>query len=81
MSIYRGSDGRYFTDQDVCLRIESGDWRFGIWDESSGLELVETRNGEALMLEPIRQADLPEWVEIRRDGRGATAVDVRDDAE
>jgi hypothetical protein len=52
MTDYCGSDGRGYADQEVWERLECGDWTVCCWDEETGLEVVETDEGELLFLVP-----------------------------
>lgn len=56
--LYRGSDGRYYTDYGICRRFESGAWSACMWDDEAGWEVVETGDGELLRLDPVDPAEL-----------------------
>jgi hypothetical protein len=68
--LYRSSDGRYFGDADIWERLESGEWKPCCWDEETGEEWVETRNGELLELQPIPSQAVPDWIDIDHDVDG-----------
>ncbi|WP_199174710.1 hypothetical protein [Halegenticoccus soli] len=78
MSVYEGSNGRYYTENDLWERFESGAWTPRMWETDTGREIVETEAEEVLMLAPTDPVDLPEGVEIRRDGGFPTIVDSRE---
>jgi hypothetical protein len=62
-TVYRCSDGCYYGDVDVWERLESGEWTPCCWDTDSGMEWMETQDGELLVLEPTSQSALPERVQ------------------
>jgi hypothetical protein len=68
--LYRSSDGRYFGSADLWERLEAGDWTPCCWDEETGEEWVETRDGELLALQPISPQAVPDRVEISHDVDG-----------
>lgn len=52
MAIYRGSDGEYYTDRDIWNRLEDRVWRVCCWDVRTGMEVIETEEGDLLFLAP-----------------------------
>lgn len=56
MSDYWGSDGRRYADQEIWERLEGDRWQVCCWDEESGLEVVETADGDLLFLVPTERA-------------------------
>ncbi|MFB6170843.1 MAG: hypothetical protein ABEJ06_06805 [Haloarculaceae archaeon] len=79
MTVYRGSDGGYYTDADVIHHLEREDWTVHSWEPVTGAEVFETADGERLKLQPVDGAELPEGVElVTLDGEpGDTVVDRR----
>ncbi|WP_435332596.1 hypothetical protein [Haloarchaeobius sp. TZWWS8] len=57
MAVFVGSDGNYYTASEVVEHIEADEWTPQLWDEETGRELVETQQGEVLLLIPAKQAD------------------------
>jgi len=68
--VYRCSDGRYFGDVEIWERFESGAWTPFCWEETTGREWVETRNGELLFLVPVSERALPDSTQLARDNGG-----------
>ena len=64
MTVYRGSDGGYYTDADVIHHLERDDWEVVTWDPDSGTEVFATATRERLELEPVSEAALPDRVEL-----------------
>lgn len=56
MSDYWGSDGRRYDDREIWERLEGGRWRVCCWDDESGMEVVETVEGDLLFLVPTERA-------------------------
>lgn len=54
MTVYRGSDGRRYTDEDVWVHLENDRWNVFCWDTESGLEVMENSDGDLVFLDPIR---------------------------
>jgi hypothetical protein len=52
MSLYVGSDGRRYTPSEVVENLEEGPWRSCLWRTDTDQELVDTGDGELLMLVP-----------------------------
>lgn len=52
MTMYVGSDGRTYTPSKVVENLEEGPWRSCLWRTDTDQELVETGDGELLMLVP-----------------------------
>ncbi|WP_129114118.1 hypothetical protein [Halegenticoccus tardaugens] len=77
MPVYEGTNGRFYTERDVCRQLDTNVWRLCMWDETTGKELVETESAELMMLTPVNENELPEWVELKPAGRGRTIVDRR----
>lgn len=73
--LYRGSNGRYYTDCQVANYLRAERWNRCIRQRNPDRRLVETSEGDLLLLTPTD--DIPAWVEIRVDDRGARIVDTR----
>lgn len=69
MTLYVGSDGRRYTPSEVVENLEEGPWTSCLWRTDTDQELVDTGDGELLML--VSEEQLPAE---RADGR----VDVWD---
>lgn len=69
-TIYRCTDGSYYGDVDVWSRLESGVWRTCCWDDETGEEWVENRDGALLMLEPISRDTVPDETDVDHVGDG-----------
>ncbi|NHN40394.1 hypothetical protein G9C85_01920 [Halorubellus sp. JP-L1] len=52
MTIYVGSNGRRYTPSEVVENLEEGPWRSCLWRTDTDQELVDTGDGELLMLVP-----------------------------
>lgn len=52
-TVYLGSDGRCYTEDEVWQRYESGAWEFCVGEEMTGQEIVRTDDGELLLLTPL----------------------------
>jgi len=52
MTLYVGSDGERYTPSEVVENLEEGPWRSCLWRTDTDQELVETGDGELLMLVP-----------------------------
>lgn len=74
-ALYEGSDGRYYTDWQLTRRLRTDRWSLCIRQRDLDRHLVETSDGQLLLLTPTD--DLPEWAELRIDERGARVVDTR----
>lgn len=79
MTVYRGTDGEYYTDADVIHHLERDRWTVHSWSPDTGTEVVETAAGEELRLDPVPEEALPDEVELEPlDGEpGRTVVDRR----
>lgn len=55
MTVYVGSDGRRYTPSEVVENLEEGPWRSCLWRTDTDQELVDTGDGELLMLVPEDQ--------------------------
>lgn len=53
MTVYRGSDGRYYSDEDVWVRLERESWRVFCWNTETGVEVMENDDGELVFLAPV----------------------------
>ena len=80
MNLYAGSDGRFYTDQEVTWRFENDEWRACMWDTEVGWELVEDGT-ELVRLDPVEREELPGWAELRPEGRGFVVVDLREEGD
>lgn len=69
-TIYQSSRGGFFGDADVWEQFESGAWTPCCWDDETGEEWVETRRGDVLLLMPVRERELPEWVHVEHHDDG-----------
>jgi len=52
MTLYVGSNGRRYTPSEVVEKLEEGPWRSCLWRTDTDQELVDTGDGELLMLVP-----------------------------
>ena len=80
MNLYAGSDGRFYTDWEVTWRFESDEWQPCMWSSEEGWELVEDGT-ELVWLYPVGREELPEWAELRPEGRGIVVVDNREEGD
>jgi len=56
--VYEGSDGQYYTDEQILMKFESYEWTACMWEvDEPSRELVETEDGELLMLTPLPEAE------------------------
>lgn len=74
MTIYEGSDGQYYTDWQVWRNFESNRWKAFCWKEDSRWEMVETSQGDLLVLNPISKSELPDDVVVEYSEMGAEVV-------
>lgn len=77
VTVYRTSDGRYFTRDELAASLDGGTWTLCLCDRDRDRWLVEDSSGQLLSLVPLSPADCPPWVEVRSDGVWRHAVDVR----
>lgn len=63
MTVYVGSDGRVYTPSAVVERLERGEWRSCLYDVDDGRELVETGDGDLVLLVPRGELDANPTVE------------------
>ena len=77
-TVYRASDGRYYTGYEVGRKVYDGQWTPCLWERETGRQLVGTAEGELLMLVDVDPDALPEWVELREVDDGLQVVDTRD---
>ena len=73
--LYEGSNGRYYTGDQLARRLRTGRWKPCIRQRNPDRRLVETDGGSLLLLTPTEE--LPSWAELRIDDRGARVVDTR----
>jgi hypothetical protein len=52
MTLYAGSDGERYTPSEVVENLEEGPWESCLWRTDIDQELVDTGDGELLMLVP-----------------------------
>lgn len=52
MTLYLGSDGERYTPSEVVENLEEGPWESCLWRTDTDQELVQTGDGELLMLVP-----------------------------
>jgi hypothetical protein len=52
MTLYVGSDGEHYTPSEVVENLEEGPWTSCLWRTDTDQELVQTGDGELLMLVP-----------------------------
>jgi len=57
MTVYVGSDGETYTPSEVVEKLEEGPWRSCLWRTDTDQELVDTGDGELLMLVPQSELD------------------------
>jgi len=57
VTVYVGSDGNVYPPSTVVQRLEGGEWQSGLYDTDDGRELVETGDGEVLLLVPRDELD------------------------
>jgi len=55
VTVYVGSDGKAYTPSEVVENLEEGPWESCIWRTDTDQELVDTGDGELLMLVPERR--------------------------
>lgn len=72
VSVYAGSNGRYYGDRDIWERLESGEWRPCCWNPETGTEWIETEAGELLVLEEIPRNELPESLALSQEEDGVS---------
>ncbi|NUB93917.1 hypothetical protein HTZ84_21500 [Haloterrigena sp. SYSU A558-1] len=73
--LYEGSNDRYYTHWQLRRRLRTDRWTPCMRQRDPDRRLVETSDGSLLLLTPTD--DLPAWVELRIDDRGARVVDTR----
>lgn len=76
-SLFKGSNGRYYTAWQCRRRLQTGVWRFCMRQHSPDRQLVETSDEALLLLVPIDGDELPNWAEIRVADHGVRVVDTR----
>ena len=52
-TVYVGSDGQCYTEDEVLERYESGGWEFCAAESESGQEIVRTESGDVVLLTPL----------------------------
>ncbi|SEV82168.1 hypothetical protein [Natrinema salifodinae] len=77
VSLYEGSNGRYYTAWQVRRRLRSGEWTRCLRQRQPDRRLVETGDGTLLLLVSVEPDALPGGIDVRvADGR-ARIVDTR----
>ena len=76
-TIYRCSDGSYYSDVQVWERFETGQWSPCCWDVDTGREWVENDTEELLCLDPVARSELPSGVQIEHASTGVLVRDER----
>ncbi|ADD06616.1 uncharacterized protein Nmag_3064 [Natrialba magadii ATCC 43099] len=72
-----GSNGRYYTEQQVCAKLEHGPWQLCLREHRTERWLVELPGETLLLLAAVEPDSLPRWAEIRIDGDTTRVVDTR----
>ena len=52
-TLYRGSNGCYYTAEQVWHHYETDAWEYRERDSESGCEVVETRTGRTMTIAPV----------------------------
>ncbi|MFP8952629.1 hypothetical protein ACLI4Z_06585 [Natrialbaceae archaeon A-arb3/5] len=76
-TIFEGSNGRYYTGWQVDRKLRRGIWRPCIRQREPDRRLIETADRRLLFLVPVTPDELPDWTEVRTDGRRVRIVDSR----
>ena len=77
MTVYAGSNGRFYTDRDVCVRFESGEWSPCMWNVDERWEVVENEARNLVWLVLVDEEDLPDGIELHPTSARFTVVDRR----
>ncbi len=54
VEMYQGSDGEYYSADELHRQYESGRWKFCMGDTENGREVVQTETDDLLTLTPLR---------------------------
>lgn len=73
--LYAGSNGRYYTADEVARKLRTDGWKPCIRQRDPDRRLVATADGHLLLL--TATDDLPPWAELRVDDGRAHVVDTR----
>ena len=58
VEMYQGSDGDYYSEDELWRQYESGRWQFCMGEVDTGREVVQTETGDLLTLTPVREGRL-----------------------
>ena len=58
VEMYHGSDGEYYSADELHRQYESERWKFCMGDTANGREVVQTETGDLLTLTPLRGGTL-----------------------
>lgn len=58
VEMYHGSDGEYYSADELHRQYESERWKFCMGDTGDGREVVQTETGDLLTLTPLRGGTL-----------------------
>lgn len=75
-TVYRCSDGDYYTRWEVDRKFRRGEWKPCLADRDRGIRLVGEEFGLRSLV-AVPPSALPSWLEIRTDGHAARVVDTR----
>ena len=56
--MYHGSDGEYYSEDELYRQYESGRWKFCMSHTNDGREVVQIETGDLLTLSPLRGGTL-----------------------
>ena len=56
--MYHGSDGEYYSEDELHRQYASGRWKFCMGDTENGREVVQVETGDLLTLTPLRGGTL-----------------------
>ncbi|APX98362.1 hypothetical protein BB347_16775 (plasmid) [Natronorubrum daqingense] len=73
--VYAGSNGNYYTERQLERNLRSGCWTPCLRQRNPARRLVETREGNLLLVGVVSHP--PPWIEIRISKGGARIVDTR----
>lgn len=76
-SLFKGSNGSYYTDWQVHRRLQTGAWTHCIRQLDPDRRLVETDDDALLLLVPIDAEELPSWAAVHVAACGVRVVDTR----
>lgn len=77
-AVYRGSNGTWYTRWEVDHLLRRGRWRRCLDEREEGVWFFEQTDGDGLLALVAGDLEtLPDWLEVRSDGRRARVVDTR----